>query len=188
MGQLLMCRESTPIEISPLPDGYTLHAFHKDNDPEMPLEKLRSEWSRVVIPDIPVPFENYYDDDRIPADGIYYILDPNGTFVSTATVQLNVHEDDTGTVHMVATDPAHRGKKLGRIVTEAVVAHCNRLGLPRTYLTTDDEREHAVMLYLNLGFLPVIYEPGEKERWDTLLSHLGLGSYPYIYPDKELRA
>ena len=188
MGQLLMCREAAPLAPSVLPEGYTLHTFYRDGKNDVSLAWFREEWTRVVTPDIPVPFENYYDDDRIPADGIYYITGPEGNLVATATVQLNVHEDGTGTVHMVATDPAHRGKGLGSAVSAAVTAHCDRIGLPRTYLTTDEWRPHAVILYRKLGFVPVIYEDGEKERWDKMLTSLGLEICPYIYPTREIRA
>lgn len=78
----------------------------------------------------------------------------------------------SGYVHWVGAHPAHRGKGLGRLVTLRVLRHFAEAGRTDAVLETDDERLHAIRIYLELGFVPEPSRPGHAERWEAILRAL----------------
>ena len=78
-----------------------------------------------------------------------------------------------GYVHWVASDPEHRGKNLGRIVSLAVLyaAHAHSFGA--AWLERDDFRLADVRTYLYLGFQPFIESADHTERWLAVMRALG---------------
>ena len=95
--------------------------------------------------------------------------------VATATARLR-ETDPTGTgyLHMVAADPAHKGKKLGAAVVAAVCRRLKYRGMLRVLLHTDDFRIPAISTYLKLGFRPVIKDIEMKNRWAELAKTLNM--------------
>ena len=78
-----------------------------------------------------------------------------GTPVATACAwRDHAGETQLGQLHMVAVDPAHRGKRLGTHVSTAVIRYFESHGFASLYLMTDDWRLPAVKTYLQLGFEP----------------------------------
>ncbi|NSW56879.1 MAG: GNAT family N-acetyltransferase [Armatimonadetes bacterium] len=72
---------------------------------------------------------------------------------------------ETGYVHYVAADPAHSGKKLGHMVSLAVLHRFVFEGRTRAVLQTDDFRAPAIKTYLRLGFEPWLVEEDQRQRW-----------------------
>ena len=96
----------------------------------------------------------------------------DGKIVSNAQIQLGNHEPGTATLHAVCTDPAHRGKGLGKIITGAVMQNALDRGLSAVYLTTDDFRIPAIRAYLKMGFVPVISSEDLRIRWEKIFAGL----------------
>ena len=59
-----------------------------------------------------------------------------------------------GRVHAVAVDPQARGMKLGRRLTEALIARLRERGATRIFLEVRSDNAPAVRLYEKLGFTP----------------------------------
>jgi len=77
---------------------------------------------------------------------------------------------DTGYVHYVGTDPAHKGKRLGYWVSLAVLHRFVFEGRTRAVLQTDDFRVPAIKIYLRLGFAPWLVEEEQRERWRKIVN------------------
>ncbi len=75
-------------------------------------------------------------------------------------------------IHYVAADPAHAGRRLGAVVSAAVIAFGRAAGPRDAVLETDDHRLPAVATYLGLGFAPEYRHPGHPERWAAVFRQL----------------
>ena len=73
----------------------------------------------------------------------------------------------------VATDPEHRGRRLGMLVSAAATRRLVEAGYRRIYLMTDDARLSAIRIYLRLGYAPLFHAPDMAERWQAVLQQLG---------------
>ncbi len=94
--------------------------------------------------------------------------------VGTACAHRGAHTPEgVGYVHMVAVDPAHRGKGLGRALVVAVLRRFRELGYRAATLQTDDFRLSAIGLYLDLGFRPAMTDESHPARWEAVLAQLG---------------
>jgi mycothiol synthase len=94
--------------------------------------------------------------------------------VGTACAHRGAHTPEgVGYVHMVAVDPSHRGKGLGRALTVAVLRRFRELGYRAATLQTDDFRLSAIRLYLGLGFHPAMTDESHPARWEAVLVQLG---------------
>jgi mycothiol synthase len=168
--QLLMRRpnlDDLP-EIPPLPPGYVLREFQPDDlepvaalmraafdDPQWTPEKFNA--ALIEAPDVKKTFVIAYE----------------GTPVATASARLRPERfPDSGYVHWVAVDPAHQGKRLGYIVTLAVLHEFVRLGCKDAVLETDDTRLPAIKTYQNLGFQPEHTHESHPERWAEVIARL----------------
>ncbi len=80
-----------------------------------------------------------------------------------------------GQLGWVATDPDHRGRKLGTLVTAAATRRLVEAGYRRIYLLTDDFRLPAIRIYLALGYTPLYHAPDMQHRWQSVLRLLGQG-------------
>jgi mycothiol synthase len=92
--------------------------------------------------------------------------------VATASVQIPEKSPETGLLHWVASDTEHRGKRLGYIVSLAVLHELARHGCREAALLTDDPRLPAIKTYLNLGFLPVHTDDTHPARWEAVAALL----------------
>jgi len=114
-------------------------------------------------------------------------FDPKGLFfataddvpVATACAWRDTPGDTArGQLHMVAADPAHRGKGLGALVSRAVLRYFEAHGVREVYLFTDDFRLPAVKTYPHMGFQPLYPEADHHERWRRLYDVLGYAPKP----------
>ncbi len=80
--------------------------------------------------------------------------------------------EGVGYVHMVAVDPAHRGKQLGKALVVAVLRRFRELRYHTATLRTDDHRLPAIRLYLGLGFHPVMTHESHPGRWEAVYENL----------------
>ena len=94
--------------------------------------------------------------------------------VATASARLVPERfPGAGYLHWVAVHPHHRGRRLGAILSLAVLRHCRDIGCASAVLETDPERLPAIRTYLNLGFRPVPLEPRQRPVWRGILASLG---------------
>lgn len=167
----------TPFETPAVSDGYKLHTYIRNNDSIFGLQEFKDKWYDLTITGIKVGEdykEKYLDDPKIPDDGFFVVLDKDNNLVATAGIQIGRHTPDSATLHMVVTDPNHRGRQLGKIVTVAVMQYAKDHGIGAVYLTTDDFRKAAVNMYLKLGFKPCLYATDMKDRWCALFDELNI--------------
>ncbi len=62
------------------------------------------------------------------------------------------HDPPLGEIYVIAVDPAYQGRKLGRLLTLAGLAHLEAKGLSVGMLYVDSTNTGAVSLYEKLGF------------------------------------
>ncbi len=169
MKQLLMRWDASETESIPVPEGYHLVQFRRGGVEGMSVQQFRDGYLKTIAPARAVEdweFPWLYEDQRIPDDGFFVIVShQEDRIVATASVQLGEYKPGTATLHMVCTDPAHRGKRLGSIVTAAAMQYVYRHGIRVMYLETDEQRIPALKIYLNLGFRPVFHEADMEECW-----------------------
>jgi mycothiol synthase len=95
--------------------------------------------------------------------------------VATASAATRPEEfPGSGYVHYVAAHPEHAGKRLGYIVSQAVLHEFIELGCNDAVLHTDDYRLPAIKTYLNLGFVPEPCHESHEERWSIVKQNLGI--------------
>jgi|GEM_PF-59526 len=78
-------------------------------------------------------------------------------------------------LHWVGADPDHAGRRLGALVSAAVLAFGRRGGPRDAVLETDDHRLPAIATYLGLGFAPEYRDPSHPERWAAVFRGLAEG-------------
>lgn len=103
-----------------------------------------------------------------PESMFFVVDDSTGRAVGSACLWHNaVQPSHKGTLHMLAVDEAHRGKRLGETLTRAVLRRAREKGRKQIQLTTDDWRLGAIKTYLRLGFEPVhmVRHEDHSERW-----------------------
>jgi predicted dehydrogenase/GNAT superfamily N-acetyltransferase len=83
------------------------------------------------------------------------------------------HHPNAGVLDWVMTDPDHRSKGLGKVVTIAVTRLLIERGYQHIYLLTDDWRVPALKVYLQLGWQPLILSDGMQERWNQIDRSIG---------------
>lgn len=73
-----------------------------------------------------------------------------------------------GYVHWVGASPEHRGKRLGYLVSLAVLHEFVAQGCESAVLDTDDFRIPAIKVYAALGFVPEFTHESHAPRWSKL--------------------
>jgi mycothiol synthase len=171
MTQLLMRRPDLEgLGPAPaLPAGYVLRSAVPDDAPGLAVVLAKafgdSSWDAARV------MRELVDD---PAVHETFVVLCGLTPVATASVQTQPENyPDTGVLHWVASDPEHRGKKLGAIVSTAVLREFVDMGLRSAVLATDDERLPAIKTYLSLGFEPVFVDESHRPRWVNVFATLG---------------
>jgi ribosomal protein S18 acetylase RimI-like enzyme len=166
MAQLVMYR---PIGANPLPeesavpvraatraDGPQMAAVLGAAFPEMKWDEARVHADLTDATDVPVTF----------------VIEERGKIVATASVRYNPKFPDSGYVHWVGVDPAHRGKQLGTVVMAKVMRRFLADGYKTVILETDDFRLPAIASYLGQGFIPHYTETDHEERWSKVFEQL----------------
>ena len=173
MGQLQMVLSEEALQgcdIPPVPAGYRLRQYRAEDEAgyyalmaRAGFEGWGTERMHKVLPTV------------LP--GGFFVAEhlSSGQIVASALAQhvpTGLHPYG-GQLGWVATDPDHRGRKLGTIVTAAATRRLIEAGYRRIYLLTDDFRLPAIRIYLALGYAPLYHAPGMQDRWQTVLQQFG---------------
>lgn len=111
--------------------------------------------------------------DRFLPDALYFATF-EGRPVGAACVWPDAPGDlSRAQVHMVCVVPEHRNRRLGHLLTLAVLRHMKTKGFGAAYLFTDDFRIPAIKAYLRLGFEPDYVEENHRLRWARILPETG---------------
>jgi len=154
--------------LSEPPPGYTLRLLRPGEEetlaqllqkafPEMTWTVKKARAALVDAPDVKAT----------------YVIAHDNTLVATASARFVPEQmPDTGYVHWVGADPAHKGRGLGALVSLRVLHHFRAMGCRDVVLETDDFRLPAIKVYLALGFVPEHVDPTHPERWARVMEQL----------------
>lgn len=155
----------------PLPPAYEIRTWKAGDD---------EGWSRLMraagFADWgPEPMRVALD-AALPEGVFFAVHRPDGGIVATAMAGHNgtVLHPFGGELGWVATDPAHRGHRLGAAVTAEATRRFLAAGYREIYLRTDDFRLPAVKIYLELGWSPLLHLPDMEHRWSVIAAGLGM--------------
>ena len=182
--QLKMTRFSAPVRERTLPEGYRFQFFDGS-------EREIDEWVRLcnfglmegstrdtfakTVGDFP---------NVVATRDCFFVVDPEGKYIASSTAVAK--PDGVGLVHMVASDPAARGKGIGHAMLAHTLSMLEARGMGRVDLLTDDWRLAAVKTYLDAGFLPVLLADPESDhaaRWDAVRAALSYPAVTYVAED-----
>lgn len=180
--QLKMRRYSQPVKERPLPDGFAFLPFDGS-------DKAVDEWVRLcnfgLVPgaDREIFDKTIRNFPNIVAErDCFFVVDSEGRYAATSTAVAT--PEGVGLVHMVASDPAIRGKGLGHAMLAHVLEMLEEREMKTVELRTDDERLAAIKTYLDAGFLPVLLDDPDggdhAARWDKVREALSYASVEYV--------
>ena len=154
--------------IPPLPLGYRLRIAGRDDAGALAAimaSAFGPEWTAGHVR------ERLLD----PPDVIrtWMILARDGSAATASTRLLPDAYPGSGYLHWVGTHQDHRGKRLGAIVTLAVLHDFREMGCRDAVLETDPPRLPAIRTYLNLGFRPEYRAAGHDLVWTGILRRIG---------------
>ncbi len=153
-----------------LPEGYELRPFRAGDETgwnalmDLAFERRpgQSDFTREMAAD-----------DAYRPERVKLILDRTESIVATASCWLLPRfGDEAAMLHWVARHPDHGGRRLGSVVSLAVLHQAIAEGLLRAFLLTDDFRVPALRIYLRMGFDPVITHGSHPGRWRRILEEL----------------
>ena len=102
-----------------------------------------------------------------------FVIEHAGELVGTSAAWIEAEADPgVGYLHMIGVVPEHRGKRLGAILTIAAIRYSRSEGFTRQRLSTDDWRDAAICLYLDLGYYPLLVDEAHRARWEILARKL----------------
>jgi mycothiol synthase len=184
LPQLFMHRRTLdnlpPLEI---PDGYSLRTFEPgDAEHWCAILNDTSGMGDWIGPDAVQrlltngPFGNMTKVSRdVGRDGLFeptnlfFVIDPSGIPCATACAWTKqTAHGIVGELHMVSVKPGHRGKRLGNVVTVAVLHRFKELGFTSAHLGTDDWRVPAIRSYWSAGYEAEISHWSHNDRWHAL--------------------
>lgn len=106
-------------------------------------------------------------------DGLFFATYEGKAIGSACAWRLEPEERKKGYLHMVCVLPEHRGRRIGHLVTLAVLHWFRDHGFEEVWLSTDDHRIPAIKSYLRLGFEPYIPDETFRGRWDAVFEKIG---------------
>ena len=107
-----------------------------------------------------------------PSVAAVYVIDGPEGLLATAAARYHAPYPGVGYVHWVGVDPTARGRALGAVVMNAVLARFVADGLTAAVLETDDVRLPAITSYLAQGYVPQYPEAGHEGRWSAVFAAL----------------
>jgi mycothiol synthase len=94
--------------------------------------------------------------------------------VATASARLVPQRyPGSGYLHWVGAHEAHRGRRLGALVSLAALHYFREAGCRDAVLETDPPRLAAIRTYLTLGFVPELVDPEHERIWREIKGVLG---------------
>ena len=176
MGQQLPQLEMRLTSLDLLPElevaeGYMLRTYREGD---------LAAWGRLIAECIGGQYDEaacreslMMDTPRFAPEDVFFV-EKEGEVVGTAcALRKHAAGEGPGYLHMVAVDPAHRGRHLGRVLAAAALRQFRDLGYRDVVLQTDDFRLPAIRTYLGLGFAPVPTHDSHAARWREVCEKLG---------------
>jgi len=103
-----------------------------------------------------------------------FVVSTDDALVATASARLMPDTfPGSGYLHWVAVHPDYRGRRLGAVVSLAVLRFFGAIGCRDAVLETDAHRLAAIKTYLGLGFRPEPVEPDHVQVWSEILHAIG---------------
>ena len=139
-----------PLPDHPVPDGITLRPY-RDSDAGEMLRVNAAAFAKHVE-------QASMDAEELAERMAEPWFDPAGLLLADAGDRLlgfhwtKQHSAELGEVYVLGIDPAAQGKKLGKVLTVAGLAHLASKGVDEVMLYTDADNTAAVALYSYLGF------------------------------------
>lgn len=147
-----------------LPDGYLLRTYRPGDEASLSriygISDLGTDTPQAVREK--VISHPCFSHDRL------FIVEHAGEVVGTSSAWVNLSDPGVGYLHMVGLLPEHRGKGLGKALVVAAIDYTRNEGFSAQRLDTDDFREAAILLYLDLGYYPLYMDETHPERWEIL--------------------
>jgi len=162
-----------------VPDGYVLRIYRPGDAEGFFRLMARAgypDWNRIEL-------DKWLQ--MILPNGFFFLVDESsGTMAATA---MAVHNPSPlhpfgGTLSCVATDPDHRGRGLGRVVSAEATGRLLRGGYTDVYMQTDDWRLPAIQIYLRMGWIPFLFQGDMLGRWQTVCQALSWPFTPEEWP------
>jgi GNAT superfamily N-acetyltransferase len=167
-----------------LPEGFALRTYQPGDE---------AHW--VTIHELADPdhyatletFEMHFSNREALADRMFYLTDPGGETIGTATAwwSPDYYGKNWGLVHWVAIVPEYQGQGLAKPLLTRVLDRLAR-SHERCFLVTASQRIPAIQLYLNYGFHPCYVDdtcPAEWEKVRLAINHPLLFETPLTYRD-----
>ena len=92
--------------------------------------------------------------EYVPPTGAFLLAEEQGAHVGC--VGLRQFSDRVGEVKRLYVSPAARGRGVGRLLAEGVVAAARQLGYTRLLLDTLPSMKEAQSMYVSMGFRPTV--------------------------------
>ena len=136
------------IAVPRLPDGYHKRAYeHSDGQEVRTLlskcgfvftEKQYTSVLRLCVP-----------------NGVHILIDSQTDQVVSVMMSRHLSRDDFlfgGRIDWLATDPRHRGRRLGETVACMATHHLRNIGYENIWVTTQKNRADALKIFHKIGF------------------------------------
>lgn len=149
----------------PTPMGYRLRHFQRGDEAGLASVYLQSNLSDGSVETVQRTIVNHpcFRPERV------FVVEHVGEIVGTAAAWIEPDRDPgVGYLHMVGILPQFRGHHLGALLTVEAIRYTRHEGFTVQRLLTDDHREPAVRLYLDLGYYPLLSHESHPERWRIL--------------------
>jgi mycothiol synthase len=148
----------------PLPTGYLLRTFRDGDEAALGIVYDASGLGSATPEAVKTRMLDHpcFKPERI------FVIEHDGQLVATAAAWVEGREPDVSYLHMVGVLPGHRGKRLGALVTVAAIRYARAEGFTQQRLLTDDGREPALRLYLDLGYYPLYRDDTHPGRWQAI--------------------
>lgn len=153
----------------PVPNGYALRTYREGDEYGLARVYLESQLSDGTAETVrrTLVSNPCFKPERV------FIVEHAGAIIGTAAAWVETERDPgVGYLHMVGLLPEHRGHRLGALLTVEAIRYSCHEGYHAQRLLTDDFREPAVRLYLDLGYYPLYTDPSHPQRWAALADKL----------------
>jgi mycothiol synthase len=152
------------LPVIPMPDGYTLRSYRPGDEEDLARIYEGSDLGSATAEKVRANVLGHpcFRPERI------LVVEREGQVVGTAAAWSEPTDPGVGYLHMVGVLPEHQGKRLGKLLTVEAIRFSRNEGYDTQRLVTDDWRDAAIRLYLDLGYIPLLTHPTHRARWEAL--------------------